>query len=89
MVFRVVGQCLIARWPRPHTPPHVNLRARRHPPKVRVNVRADGRTPILPREVVNASRALGEAPGEARERRPVRVRRRGHAAAALLGREPQ
>eukprot|EP00969_Alexandrium_andersonii_P367579 15471024-Alexandrium_andersonii.AAC.1 len=33
MVFWVVDQCLMARVPRAHTPPHVDLRVRRHPTK--------------------------------------------------------
>eukprot|EP00969_Alexandrium_andersonii_P217576 9611123-Alexandrium_andersonii.AAC.1 len=33
MVFSVVDQCLVARVPRTHTPPHVERRARRRPAK--------------------------------------------------------
>eukprot|EP00969_Alexandrium_andersonii_P151107 6681301-Alexandrium_andersonii.AAC.1 len=33
MVFWVVDQCLMAREPRTHTPPHVDLRVRRRPAK--------------------------------------------------------
>eukprot|EP00969_Alexandrium_andersonii_P368510 15473060-Alexandrium_andersonii.AAC.1 len=59
------------------------------PRKVRVDIRANGRTLIMPWEVVDASRELDEASGEARESGPIRARRSGHAAATPLGREPK
>eukprot|EP00969_Alexandrium_andersonii_P309148 13661733-Alexandrium_andersonii.AAC.1 len=40
-VFWAVDPCFMARVPRVRTPPRVDLRARKHPAKIRVNVRAE------------------------------------------------
>eukprot|EP00969_Alexandrium_andersonii_P026243 1145482-Alexandrium_andersonii.AAC.1 len=54
MVFWVVDQCLLACWPRRHTPPARRPAGPQAPSNVSVNERAKGGALVLPRKRIHA-----------------------------------